>query len=208
MAKIIDLIFLREHQRSAQRQAPLRQEREQYLSQMLDQGTRRYAIRSAGTMLLHVIRLMDLTCLRTVSISEIEDAGQRWISDPGIYKSRRPGCTSAHTFTYFAVRFFKFHHSMQHPIASISPNETMFKDFRHYLREARGMRPETLRNYGYRLKAFLMTFENSQERIPTITLRDVDDFLQKKRDAGYSPHTITSFAWLFGPFFSIAEMRG
>jgi hypothetical protein len=112
---------------------------------MLSQGTPRRAVRSLATSLLHIIRLMDLNCIRIVDLSEIERAGLRWKTEPGFYKNRRSGETSRHSFVYLAKRFCKFHNLMERLPYVAGPNEIMVANFRHFLKEDRGMAPETLR---------------------------------------------------------------
>jgi hypothetical protein len=98
---MIESIFVFKSTRSRQREAPLFREREQYLSYMLDQGVSKQRLRTIASMLLHVIRLMELTGPRVVDSAEIQEASQRWLKDTA-HKMRRPGESSVESFTYAA----------------------------------------------------------------------------------------------------------
>jgi integrase/recombinase XerD len=65
---MIESIFVFESTRLRQRAAPLLKEREQYLSYMLDQGVSKQRVRTIASMLLHIIRLMELNSPRTVDM--------------------------------------------------------------------------------------------------------------------------------------------
>jgi len=46
--------------------APLLEERNQYLTFLLNQGVSTQRLRTVATMLLHIMRLMELDCMRGV----------------------------------------------------------------------------------------------------------------------------------------------
>ncbi len=67
-------ICARESIRSRQHEAPLRREREQYLSHLLKQGTSETHVRVVASRLLHINRLLGLNALRNVHTAELEVA--------------------------------------------------------------------------------------------------------------------------------------
>lgn len=175
---------------------------------MLDQGTDRYAVRALATMLLHIVRLMDLDCLRQVDIPEIERASLLWKSEARSYKGRQSGKTSCSSFVYMAVRFFKFHNAIEYGLMTIGPKEVIVGDFRHFLKETRGMPLDSVRGYCAKISSFLQFVEIGSENLSTVTLQEVDAFLQKKSDEGYRPRTIVSHCTALKMFFQYAEIRG
>jgi hypothetical protein len=82
-SKVIDSIFVWPSARARHREAPLLEEREQFLSHLLQHWSSHERVRSIATSLLHVIRLMKITNLRSVDPAEIEIAGERWVKGPG-----------------------------------------------------------------------------------------------------------------------------
>jgi integrase/recombinase XerD len=205
---IIEVIFDYDLLRKRQLEAPLLREREQYFLYLLERGTSKHAVRALATMLLHIIRLMDINLLRRVDLAEIERASLQWKADPGFYKCRKPGSTSCGSFKYMAVRFFKFHNVIDQPAPPLGPNDAIVTEFRRFLKETHGMTAETLRSYGYHIKSFLNSIATTPERICTISLQDVDAFIQQKRAEAYSPHTIVAYSMALRKFFQYAETRG
>ena len=78
----IDHVFEWERVRQIQRDAPLFDEREQYLSHMLDAGVSKERVRTVASIPLHVIRLLDMDRMRPVAMTEIERASRLWAIDP------------------------------------------------------------------------------------------------------------------------------
>jgi integrase/recombinase XerD len=58
--------------------APLLKEREQYLTHLLQQGFDRAVVRCTAAYLVHIVRVMNMTSLRSVGQEEIDTAGQVW----------------------------------------------------------------------------------------------------------------------------------
>jgi integrase/recombinase XerD len=65
------------------RMAPLLGEREEFLSLLLRQGTSHHRVRSVAAYLIHIVRLMELTSLRSVELEEIKKAGECWANYRG-----------------------------------------------------------------------------------------------------------------------------
>ena len=57
--------------------APLLKEREKFLKHLSVRGLCRISIRMTAAYLLHIIRIMEFTELRSVTINEIEEAGNK-----------------------------------------------------------------------------------------------------------------------------------
>ena len=190
-----------------QLEAPLLQERNQYLTFLLNQGVSTQRLRTIATMLLHIIRLMDLVCMRSVDLAEIERGSQLWIRDADSNKTHQAGPTSAETFYYLALKWLRFHDSV-----SISPKasgylEIISEDFCKFM-EARGMCNESIRVYSTRLEGFLAWALPRCEKVSAISIRDVDEYLGVRQLNGCMPRTIATFCTTLRLFFRYAEMRG
>jgi hypothetical protein len=151
---VIEKIFVYPSLQKRQLEYPLLKEREQFLLYSFEHGTSIHGVRSLATMLLHIVQIMELDSLHTISLPEIEKASLKWLSVPGFYKNRRPGETSRRTFAYMAVRFFSFHKVMQVVDIPIGPNDNLIRNFRLFLKEEKGMQAETSRAIVRRLGAF------------------------------------------------------
>lgn len=104
---MIENLFVFESSRSKHRRAPFLAESEEYLSYMLSEGVSKQRVRTIAAMLLHIIRLMELTAFREVDIAEIERGAQRWMTDTS-HKMRSNGKSSTSSFVYTARNWFRF----------------------------------------------------------------------------------------------------
>jgi len=204
---MIESIFVFESTRSRQREAPLLKEREQYLSYMLDQGVSKVRVRSIAAMLLHIIRLMELSNLRVVDMTEIQHGSQLWLTD-GSHKNTHKGKPSASSFEYTARNWLRFLKQITIPASPEGPAEVIVEEFVHFLEDSRGMSCRTTETCRSRMHHFLRWVLGHREGLSAITLNDVDSFLERKRDEGCLPRTIASYCGAFRMFFRYAEMRG
>lgn len=78
---MVETLFTWKGVKTMQLQAPLLKEREQFLTYLLNEGVSLDRLRTTATMLLHVIRLMKFTQIRTVERSEVLDAEELWKKD-------------------------------------------------------------------------------------------------------------------------------
>ena len=206
---MIEDIFAFESSRIRQREAPLFKEREQYLSYMLDQGVSRARLKSVASMLLHVVRLLDLETLRLVEVAEIQDAGHRWESDllPVIKRGR--GLKKSHqSFVWVAVKWLRFHNQINTPTVPQGSADLMVAQFANFLNVTRGLSPQTIRGFESRSYQFLIWVQDRHESLSTVSLRDVDSFIAFKREAGCQVRTIASFCAALRAFFRYAEIQG
>jgi integrase/recombinase XerD len=205
---MMERIFFFESIRVRQRAAPLLKEREQYLSHMLHEGVSKQRVRTIAAMLLNVMRLMDVTSLRVVTIEEIDEGSQRWLTDTESHKTRQPGRSSAYAFWYTARGWFRFHHLIQYPVLPADPVLIIINDFLHFLRVTRGMSIKTIRSCSSRVRLFLRWAMVRTEHLSKISLQDVDEFLEVKRASGCLPRTIASYCAAFRMFFRYTEQQG
>jgi site-specific recombinase XerD len=204
---MIESLFVFESTRSRQRSAPLLKEREQYLSYMIDQGVSKQRVRTIASMLLHIIRLMELSSPRSVDMIEIQRASQLWLTDTS-HKMRRLGESSVSSFTYTARNWLRFHNLINTPVVPAGSIEVIVNEFLHFLNTTRGMSPQTTRTYGSRVFHFLTWAMNRNEQLSTISVANVDDYLERKRIAGWLPRTIAGSCAALRMFFRYAEVRG
>jgi integrase/recombinase XerD len=187
--------------------APLLHERKQYLTFLLNQGVSLSRLRTVATMLLHIMRLMELDCLRSVNVAEIERGSQLWTRDIEYHKTHKVGPTSAASFYYAALKWLRFHDSLAMTPKATGYVETICEDFTNFM-VARGMCKESIRIYSARLESFLRWSLPQCEKVSSISLREVDEYLGMKRLSGCLPRTIASVCTVLRLFFRYAEMHG
>ena len=76
----LDIPEQKDFVRVRQEAAPLRKEREQYLTHLLNQGTSPLYVRAVATRLIHINRLLDMSELRAVNTEEVREATRKWLT--------------------------------------------------------------------------------------------------------------------------------
>jgi integrase/recombinase XerD len=205
---MIEEIYKFESSRVRQRQAPLFEEREQYLSHILEQGTSKTHARLVGSMLLHIIRVMQLDSMRRVDVEEVREAANRWLTDPWPVKLRNGSQKSTSTFTYLALKWLTFHDQLNIAVEPKGPYDLILDQFVHFLTFTRGLASQTIDGYTSRVSLFLRWVSVRHENFSEVGINDVDDFFEARRNLGASPRTIVSFCNALRLFFRYSETRG
>jgi integrase/recombinase XerD len=187
--------------------APLLQEREQYLASLFSTGVSTQRLRTIATMLLHVMQLMELDCVRAVTLIDLENGTQRWIRDVEYHKTHKVGPSSAESFHYTALNWLRFHKMMEVSAKPSGPVEVISGAFCDFMK-SRGMCPESIRVYASRVEPFLRWSLPRRVSLSAISVRDVDEFLEMKQLEGCLPRTISSFCTVLRLFFRYAELCG
>ena len=185
--------------------APLLKEREQFLKHLSVRGLCRISIRMTAAYLLHIIRIMEFTELRSVTITEIEEAGELWASYVG--PERR--CQMQGTTEYFvrsAKQWFTFNGSLA--LAPLPPFSSEIEQYAGALRVIHGLAPATIYSYSKITAAFLRWIAPKHSSLGTIRLTDVHDFLAKQRASGQANSSIASQCQALRSFFTHAEIMG
>lgn len=199
-------IFSRPHNREKHLSAPLLKEREQYLAYLLQNGVSRQRVRTAGCILLHIIRLLALEQMRMVLASEITEACARWLTDPAAHNTRAVGPHSAESFTGTAVRWFRFHDSL----AIGEPVDELDGALQEYLafQRSRMLSVATVRGLRSCLLYFLSWVRSRALSLKSMKLREVEDYLTLKASDGCKPRSIATIARSLRSFFEYAAERG
>src|SRR6267378_3184521 len=90
------------------RNAPLAQEREEFLLHLHQRGTGRSNLRIYASLLIHIVSLLGLKKLRDVRPAEIRNAARSWDRYRGRRGGRGVGPCSAPLFAWIAKRWLRF----------------------------------------------------------------------------------------------------
>ena len=164
-------------------------------------------LRTIATMLLHIMRLMQFNCIRSVDLAEIEQGSQLWTKDTQYHKTHKVGPTSAQSFYYSALKWLRFQELILVSPKSPDYAETITQDFSNFMK-SRGMSPESIRVYSARIMSFLNWSLPRCEKVSAISIRDVDEYLETKRTNGYLPRTVASVCVALRLFFRYTETHG
>ena len=190
------------------RSAPLLREREQYLTHLLNRGLDTRQVRTVAAYLLHIVRTMDLTSLRCVELAEIQLAAERWAEYKGPERRGTNSLTSPTVFARLARAWLGFHNCVSLPSAPVPAFGAQLAAFAVELGSKRGLSLATVNSYHQRTKGFLAWVSERHEKLSSVSVRDLDDFLAGKRDAGWSPSTIATQCQALRTFFRFAEEWG
>ena len=205
---MIETILVRPHARARHLNAPLLKERDDYLSHLFRQGHNLKGLRFKASLLLHAIRLMEISAPRRVELEEIERAAASWSNDTEFHKAKKAGLRTAYKLQVLALDFLRFHRMTIEPDAIPQPFALLQSDYTQYLRETKGLVSGTIRTYTERASKFLTWIALRHDSLTEVTLVDIDDYLDKKRADGMRPGTIKSVCQALRAFFSYVQSQG
>ncbi|WP_263377858.1 site-specific integrase [Granulicella paludicola] len=184
---------------------PLQKEREQYLEHLARLGRSRFLLEATARYQIHVIRIMELTEMRTVSIEEIKLAGQSWAADVSpnrkCYVTRgRPG-----TFIRIAKQWLAFHgHLARNPLP---PHWSQVNQYAKAL-SIQGLAASTIHTYKRKVEAFLRWVASQKLSLETLTISSVKDYLAIGRISGKKPATLACRTVSLRSFFEYTATQG
>lgn len=205
---MMDSVFLVANIREKHRKAPLLMERERYLAYLFEIGTRRERVRNVATMLLHIVRLLELDSPRLVGIDEILQGSKRWVDDPGAYRHRRAAVASAYTFQLVATNWLRFQGSL---IVAPKPKtcfHNLLSQFLNDMHAQRGLALESIRSYRSRILAFLNWLQPRCSEFSSVRPLDIEEFLEAKRSDGWARSSVAALCHALRTFFGYAERQG
>lgn len=204
---MIESLFTWPNVRSKQLEAPLLKEREQYLSHLLSQEVSTARVKTVASMMLHIVRLLDLDSPRIVSAEEIRQAARRWIVDVDSHVTRRVGPQSEATFVFLATKWLRSVNLIYVPISPVQPTDILLEGFVGYMNQT-AIYPRTIQNYRRRARPFLDWALARRGQLSSISLIDIEDFFSLKRDEGWLPRSIASLCSALKAFFRYTSLRG
>jgi len=205
---MLDSFFEWKRVQQKQREAPLFKERERYLVALVNQGVCKMRVRSIASILLHIVRLMQMDQPRVVDRNEIRNAAQRWLTDDETHTTRQPGKGSLYAFTNVAENWFRFHNLLAAPIVQSRPFDPNLYSFVEFLKSDRNFTPSTVQHYHSKVEVFLEWAGKRRESILEVTLFDIEEFLKAKQEAGWKPSSLAGQCQAMRTFFRFCELQG
>jgi integrase/recombinase XerD len=202
----ISQTFVYQKTRRKHEAAPFLQERNAFLFRLATRGASRKRVGSCSAILLHVIRLLKLQERRLVERGELRDAALVWMSDP--LHTVRAGQRSTKFFLHIGLSWLKFSDMLAGCGSHLALDAWYVQQFELYESTIRGLTSITNGHQGRRISALLKWNALEHRTLEIMTLRDVDTYLQLKRDSGCMPRSIASLCAAFRAFFRFAEVYG
>jgi integrase/recombinase XerD len=204
---MIDSVFLIESVREKHRQAPLLLERERYLAYLFGIGTRRERVRNVATMLLHVVRILELQSSRPVWMDEVIQGSKRWVVDSNACRRRRPGMASPYTFQVVATNWLRFQGVLLGAPKPTPRLGNLLSEFLYAMRSQRGLALETLKSYRSRILTFLSWMESHCPEFSNVRISNIEEYLDAKRSDGLSRSSVSAHCSALRTFFGYAEQQ-
>ena len=143
---MIESIFVRQRAIAMHKQAPLLQEREDYLRHLAAEEKGRTSLQAIAMVLIHIIRVMDFTRVRQVEIAEIRQAAQRWACEKIPHRAELESKTSAPRFIRTARGWFRFHGLLIDPAQPSCHFDFALEAFIHAMRDNMELGPGTVKD--------------------------------------------------------------
>jgi integrase/recombinase XerD len=183
ISEMLETLFIRRATIAKHKEAPLLNEREDYLRHLEKEEKCRRSIQNTATVMLEVIRVMKLTTLRQVNMNEIALAAEYWAGEELVHRRQLHCETSARRFTLVARGWFRFH-GVLIPSRPACCFDRVLEDFVHEMRCNMGLSPITIKNSAQRIRDFLVWTSKRHDCLYSVTLQDIDDFVDAKRQSG------------------------
>jgi integrase/recombinase XerD len=204
---MIDSVFLIESDRQKHRTAPLFQERERYLTYLFEIGSRRERVRDVATMLLHVVRLLELESPRPIGIDEILRGCRRWVDESNARRHGGSSVASTYQFKLVATNWLRFQGCLIAAPKSASSFDHLLSDFLNAMRSQRGLALQTVLSYRSRILALLSWLQSRCSQFSNVRALDVEEYLEARRSDGWSRSSIAANCSALRTFFGYAEQR-
>jgi integrase/recombinase XerD len=188
--------------------SPAAADRERYLAYCADQGTARETLLRIARELLVIAERIDVTAGKPIKRSEIDAAAQAWARQQKRRCRADSGEWSRPLFAQVAVAWLRFLGILEDlPHGGRHAFSGQVDDFIAHLRDERGLSPNTLCGRRWQVDGFLEHAASSKASIASITVGDIDAFLELKGREDWCRVSVASCAAALHSFFRYAERR-
>ena len=203
---LLDELFDRPRTRDRHGNAPLRNERESFLAHMRTEGTSIRNVQIASSVLLHIVRILQLDVLRVVSTETVKDAVNTWVGSTELEGGHRRTENSKNVFRAIILRFLRFHGALIQADASPSFAGQMLDEFLSAMKE-KGLAATTISTQASELRSFLRWLSDRADTVASTSVTDIDDYFHYRR-LSRSLSSIATEASALRSFFVYLEDKG
>ena len=185
---------------------PAAADRERYLVHCAGQGAAHETLLRIARELLVIAERIDVTAGKPVTRSEIDAAARAWARQQKRRRRAESAVWSRHLFAQVAFAWLRFLGILEDlPHAAQNVFSGQVDDFIAHLRDERGLSPNTLCGRRWQVEGFLAHISSSKASIASITICDIDAFLESKGRDGWCRVSVASCAAALRSFFQYAE---
>jgi site-specific recombinase XerD len=188
--------------------SPAAADRERYLEYCAGQGAARETLLRIARELLVIAERIDVTAGKPIRRSEVDAAAQAWARQQKKRCRAESGEWSHRLFAQVAVAWLHFLGILEDlPNDERNVFSGQVADYIAHLRDERGLSPSTLRGQRWQIDGFLKHIAFSKASMASITVGDIDAFLESKGREGWCRVSVASCATALRSFFRYAERR-
>jgi integrase len=187
---------------------PAAADRERYLMHCAGQGAAHETLRRLARELLVIAERINVTAGKPVTRSQIDAAAQAWARQQKRRRRADSADWSRYLFAQVAVawlRFLGILEDLPHDAPNVFSGQV--NEFIAHLRDERGLSPNTLCGRRWQVESFLKHIASSKSSIASITLGDIDAFLESKGREDWCRVSVASCAAALRSLFQYAERR-
>lgn len=188
---------------------PAAADRERYLTHCAGQGAARETLLRIARELLVIAEWIDVAAGKPITRSEIDAAARGWARRQQKQCRADSGEWSRRLFVQVAVAWLRFLGILEdtsHDRRNVFSEQV--DDFIIHLQDERGLSPNTVCNRRWQVNGFLKHVSLSKASILSITVGDIDVFLEAKGREDWCRVSVASCAAALRSFFRYAEKRG
>ena len=202
-----ETLFTRPSVLARYREGPHSEAREQFLEQCAMQGYSHAMLQKIAWVLLSMAPRIDIDHGK-VTTRDIERAvgGRVCFKQSSDRKQNSPG--SHQLFVHIATAWVRSLGCFEPPSEEENPFAAKIAAFERYMREERGLSPVTISTCRERLAWFFQSLDPTQDSLRTISIADVDAFIEAKGKYGWRRSSLASLASSLRSFFRYAEGQG
>lgn len=188
-------------------EGPLSDARERFLEQCAMQGYSRSMLHKIAWILLSLAHRIDIDHgkVTTHDIELAVDGRARFKRSPVGAQESRGSCQ---LFVHIATAWVRSLDCLEPPSEVESPFTAQIASFARYLAEERGLSLITISTRCERLAWFFASLSPHQNSLRTISITDVDAFIEAKGNQGWRRSSLASLASSLRSFFRYAEGQG
>lgn len=191
------------------RDGPFAEDRKRFLDHCGREGFSFKLLRESARMLLWIASELDASPGRSMTTEQICAAANRWSRSKYRYEIRHGHEPHPRTaFTKLAVSWFRFLGRFSETPEAPDPFSEFLRDFTVWMEDECGLAESTI---AYRLVAarrFLNWYDTAGRPFSAVRLTDIDAYLAKSAERGWSRITTANEAGMLRAFFRHAGRRG
>lgn len=188
--------------------APLLAEREAYLAECKRDGMSLVSLRQTSQYLLHLIKILHLEAMRTISIRELTDGAELWCQTEGRDNKKANTECSRQRFLRTGRRWFRFM-DMLEPVDNSFYLSDKVDDYLDYLVDCKGYSMATRASRYSLLRNFMLHLEAKGIGLKEQSAPMLDGYICKRHDETWKARkTVAGAVSALKGFLQYAESKG